>query len=89
MLGDLDKDYVFTPVTPCRIIDTRAGGGGLFLPGQAREYYIYGPGGNIASQGGNRIGCPSPRGEPRGVHVNITAVPLWDLSFGGRCIGLL
>ena len=30
----------------------------------------------VASQGGNPAGCPSPKGEPRAVHVNVTSVPL-------------
>jgi hypothetical protein len=69
-LGDLDRDYVLTPVTPCRIVDTRRGGGGVFFPGQVREFFVYG---DTTAQGG--ANCPSPRGEPRGVHINVTAVP--------------
>jgi hypothetical protein len=73
-LKDLDKDYVYTPVPPCRILDTRIVGG-AFSPGVSREYYVYG-GFDISSQGGNPAGCFSPRGEPRAVHINITVVPL-------------
>ena len=43
-VGDLTRDYTYTPVTPCRIVNTTGGGGGgLFLPGQVRDYYVYGP----------------------------------------------
>lgn len=71
---DPDKDYVFTPVTPCRIVDTR-NAGGAFGPDQIREFFVYGTT-NIVNQGGNPVGCPSPKGEPRGVHINVTAVPV-------------
>jgi hypothetical protein len=71
---DPDKDYVFTPVTPCRIVDTR-NAGGAFGPDQVREFFVYGTT-NIVNQGGNPAGCFSPKGEPRGVHINVTAVPV-------------
>jgi hypothetical protein len=75
VLGDLTRDYVYAPVSPCRIIDTR-NAGGFFNPGERREYYVYGPAGDIFPQGGNATGCPAPRGEPRGVHINVTSVPV-------------
>ncbi len=62
-------------VAPCRVVDTRLAGG-WFVPGERREYYVYGPCGDICPQGGNPAGCPAPRGEPYGVIVNITAVPV-------------
>ena len=74
-LGDTTQDWAYTAVTPCRIVNTNFGGGGLFTPGVARSYYVYGPGFQIAAQGGNPAGCSSPKGEPRAVHINVTAVP--------------
>ena len=62
-------------VTPCRIVDTRIAGG-YFSPNQRREYYVYGPNADIAPQGGNPAGCPAPRGEPYGVILNVTAIPI-------------
>lgn len=65
-------------VTPCRIIDTRLAGG-FFVPNQRREYYVYGPGpGSVGmiQQGGNPAGCPAPRSEPKGVIINVVAVPV-------------
>jgi hypothetical protein len=47
-LGDTNQDYVYTAVPPCRIVNTNFGGGGLFTPGVARSYYVYGPGFLIA-----------------------------------------
>ncbi len=72
-VGDLTEDYTYTPVSPCRIVDTRKpGAGGAFSPSQSREYFVYGL---VGAQGGSAI-CFSPNGEPRGVHLNVTAVPV-------------
>ena len=62
----------YAPVTPCRIVDTRKAGGAL-TPGDIRNYNVRGI---VVSQGGDPAGCPSPDGEPHGVHVNVTAVPM-------------
>ena len=72
-LGDPDKDFVYTPVKPCRIVDTRRAGGKI-LSGFSRGYYVHGSGAQMSAQGGNAAGCTSPRGEPRAVHMDIVAV---------------
>ena len=71
-----DEDLVFTPVVPCRIVDTRNPGpvSGVFSPGEQREFFVYGTT-EISSQGGNPAGCSPPRGNPSAVHINVTAVP--------------
>jgi hypothetical protein len=71
-----DEDLVFTPVEPCRIVDTRNPGpvSGEFSPGERREFSVYGTT-EISGQGGNPAGCPAPSGEPSAVHLNVTAVP--------------
>ena len=69
ILGDVDKDLVYTPVTPCKILDTRYGGGGVIYSGQTRNYYVHG---NLAAQGGTT--CIAPQGEPRAVHISMAAV---------------
>jgi hypothetical protein len=69
-----DRDYVFTPVVPCRIVDTRAPGVGAIFPGPQRIFYSYGSGFQIGLQGGSPSGCSSPRGEPRGIFIQIVAV---------------
>jgi len=75
-LGDTTQDYVFTPVTPCRIFDTRpTGAGGAFAAGETREYFVYGTTA-ISNQGGNPAGCASPKGEPRAVHLQVSVVPV-------------
>ena len=65
-------DLVYTPVTPCRIVDTRKAGGAISANG-IRNYNVRGA---VAYQGGNSAGCPSPKGESRAVHINVTSVPL-------------
>jgi M6 family metalloprotease-like protein len=67
-----DKDFVFAPVTPCRIADTRLVGGAI-PPGGTRSYNVRGI---VATQGGNPVGCFSPSGEPGAVALNVTAVPV-------------
>jgi hypothetical protein len=80
-LGDTTQDFVYTPVSPCRIFDTRSGTGefaGPITAGNSKQFYVYGSAGDIAPQGGSATGCPAPagKGEPRGVHMNLTVVPV-------------
>jgi hypothetical protein len=73
-LGDANEDWVYTGVKPCRIVDTRKIGG-AFTAGESREYFVYGD--VSGQQGGNppySVKCPAPKGEPRAVHINVTAV---------------
>lgn len=77
-LGDYTEDYTYTPVTPCRIVDTRKpGAGGAFSPSETREYNVWGL---VGAQGGSRR-CGAPKGEPRAVHLNVTAVPVAGSGF--------
>lgn len=73
-LGDTDEDLVYTPVAPCRIVDTR-NSGGVITGGYSRSFLVYGAAGDLNGQGGNAAGCFSPVGEPQAVHVNVTVVP--------------
>jgi hypothetical protein len=68
-----DPDLFFTPVNPCRIVDTR-NSGGIINAGTQRDFYVYGSGNRIRAQGGDPAGCPSPLGEPLAAHINIAAV---------------
>lgn len=68
-LGSTTQDFVFTPVTPCTIVDTRIGGGGFIPAGNTRSYNVYG---NLGGQGGGT--CTSPVGEPTAVLLNVVAV---------------
>ena len=59
-LGDANADLTYTPVTPCRLFDTRASQGGLGTPtvGVRRTYGAITP---VASQGGTG-GCAAASG---------------------------
>jgi hypothetical protein len=70
-LGDASDDLVYTPVTPCRLADTR-GAGGQFGANSARDFKVWASGG-FAAQGGSATNCGVPA-NPAAVAVNITAV---------------
>ncbi len=83
-LGDDDEDLVFTPVTPCRIVDTRFAPGGAIPANSTRNFRVYGDASVMANQGGNIAGCPSPRGafvDAGAVHINVTVVPVGGNGF--------
>jgi hypothetical protein len=73
-LGDTNADLVYTPVNPCRIIDTRVAGGALTggTPGPTRQFKVAGSAG-FDAQGGNVSGCGVPIGATA-VLVNFVAV---------------
>jgi Protein of unknown function (DUF1566) len=57
-LGSLSNDLVFTPVTPCRIIDTRNVTAGILTAGTSRGFM--GWNGNYTAQGGAATSCNLP-----------------------------
>jgi hypothetical protein len=65
------SDLVFTPVTPCRIIDTRVAGGPI-AAGSQRNFLAAGVG--FSSQGGFNGDCGVPLGPATAVVVNLIAV---------------
>ncbi len=48
---------VYEPITPCRVVDTRSGGGGAFAPGDQRSYRVYDDATGYGSQGGVLGNC--------------------------------
>jgi hypothetical protein len=56
-IGSLDKDLVFTPVTPCRIVDTRfaVGGPAPVLAGSTRTFKAWAS--SYTMQGGSGTDC--------------------------------
>jgi hypothetical protein len=66
-----ETDLLFTPVTPCRIVDTRKTSAGRIAANTQRNFYVFG---SVGSQGGNAGGCSSPLGQPLAAHINIVAV---------------
>jgi hypothetical protein len=73
-LGDSSAQLVYTPVAPCRIVDTRvAGAGGPLAPGVVRDFRVTGPG-SLAGQGGSVTGCGVPFGPATSAVINFVAV---------------
>jgi Protein of unknown function (DUF1566) len=57
-LGAINSDLVFTPVTPCRIIDTRNAAAGILTANTSRGFM--GWNGNYTAQGGANANCNLP-----------------------------
>jgi hypothetical protein len=64
------SDMVFTPVTPCRLLDTRVAGGAMAANTQ-RNFLVTAA--NLAGQGGSATGCGVPTDATAAV-VNFTIV---------------
>lgn len=80
VFGDLAADLVYTPITPCRVLDTRFAVSPWNgpIPGNASiNFQVNDSFGAIPSQGGNPAGCPQMPtiGEPSAVAVTLTVVP--------------
>jgi hypothetical protein len=71
-LGDIADDLVYTPITPCRIVDTRAAVGGAVGAGTTRTFDV--DGASFTSQGGSATGCGIPFGVAQAVTMTIVAV---------------
>ena len=73
-LGDTGDDLVYTPVVPCRIVDTRNAGGAISAS-SSRDFKVWVSSGGFTAQGGSATNCNiSP--DPVAVVLNITAVSL-------------
>lgn len=73
LLGDGTPNAVFTPLTPCRVVDTRIAAAGALPANTARDFKVRGNGGAFVTQGGNNGGCQVPTSAVA-VEVTITAV---------------
>jgi hypothetical protein len=69
-----EEDLLYTPVKPCRIVDTRKTSAGMIDASTQRNFNVYGSGATISAQGGDPGGCPSPGGDPKAAHINMIAV---------------
>jgi hypothetical protein len=75
VLGDLDRDLLYTPLQPCRIVDTRNTAGGQIAAGGTRDFIaVVGFGGGYTSQGGSATDCGTPGIVPSALALNVTAV---------------
>lgn len=73
VLGDSAADLVYTPVTPCRVFDTRFSVSGILGGGTQQNFLVAGASG-FSSQGGNAAGCGIPFGPATSVIINFAAV---------------
>ena len=82
-LGDhINVDLVYSPVIPCRIVNTKVSGGAM--SGEKRSFFVHGTGTKLASQGGNPEGCIAPFGDPAAVQMIMTANPISPSTHGGK-----
>ena len=70
-LGDSQADLVYSPVAPCRIIDTRLAGGPI-AGGATRSFRVTGT--DLSAQGGSPTGCGIPSGPATAAVINFVAV---------------
>lgn len=74
-LGSTTGDLVFTPVTPCRIVDTRVAGGPI-AANSSRAFLglAVSAGANFTSQGGSGTNCNVASVGASAIMINVTAV---------------
>lgn len=74
-LGSTTGDLVFTPVTPCRIVDTRVAGG-VISANSSRAFLgvAINSGTNFSSQGGSATDCGVAAVGASAIVINVTAV---------------
>lgn len=71
--GDLNQDLVYTPVTPCRILDTRSTGAGAIANNGTRSFVAINAS-SFSSQGGAATNCGTFGLAATAVAINLTAV---------------
>jgi hypothetical protein len=72
-LGDLTADLTYTPLTPCRIVDTRSTGLGAISANNVRSVVALTVS-NFSSQGGSPTACGTSGMSATAVAINVTAV---------------
>ncbi len=77
-LGDATADLTYTPINPCRILDTRATVAGPLAPNVARTFDGYST--SFATQGGTGSSCGIPNGVAA-LAMNVYAVNPTNLGF--------
>ena len=74
-LASLSSDLVFTPVTPCRILDTRSASAGILVAGSTRGFNAWGQGSlGFTAQGGSNTNCGMTGTNTAAIVVNFTSV---------------
>ena len=72
-LGALSNDLVYTPVAPCRILDTRNVAAGAIAANSTRNFVAFGVS-SFSSQGGSATNCGVNPLNATAVAINLTAV---------------
>ena len=72
-LGALGNDLVYTPVAPCRILDTRSTAAGAIAANATRSFIAINAS-NFTSQGGSSTNCGTLGLNATAVAINLTAV---------------
>jgi hypothetical protein len=73
VLGALSNDLVYTPVAPCRILDTRSTAAGA-IAGNSTRSFVAVNAANFTSQGGSATNCGTLGLNATAVAINLTAV---------------
>jgi hypothetical protein len=79
-LGDLNQDLVYTPVQPCRIVDTRNTAAGVIAAGTTRSFVAINAA-SFTSQGGSATNCGTLGVAATAVAVNFTVVNTLGAAF--------
>lgn len=72
-LGNADRDLVYTPLQPCRVLDTRLVAFGQLPPNSSRDFAVVNRT-SFADQGGSATDCGTSGINSAAVVVNVTAV---------------
>lgn len=72
-LGETTRDLVYTPITPCRIVDTRNTAEGAIPTNGSRDFVAAGVS-TYTQQGGTANGCGLGSEAPSAIAINVTAV---------------
>lgn len=72
-LGQVDADLVYTPIQPCRIVDTRLTGAGPIAANTTRDFRATATA-DFSSQGGSATDCGTMSINASAVALNVTAV---------------
>ena len=70
VLGSSTSDLTYTPINPCRVVDTRFGAGGYLGDGAARDWDVSRPGGASAIRAGPAAIAGFPRIQRRSLRIS-------------------
>jgi hypothetical protein len=72
-LGDLSRDLVYTPIQPCRVVDTRLTPAGPIAANTTRDFRATATS-DFSSQGGSATDCGTLNINASAIAMNVTAV---------------